>query len=158
MCKSFCLVVVELMIQRPVCASSAHCSPSSPDIDWRERLYVLQDQSLCLNWCNMITNACKWLVFSFLILIKTFFKWQHERPVCVGGRAACWRMCSVLWLFLSVLLRYFHKQPSAPLSEQRTLTVAVRPLVSFCSQFGYLTCFKIHEHNICLIKESVWAF
>lgn len=62
-----------------------------------------------------------------------------------------------LSLSLSDLVCYFHKQPSALLSEQRTLTVAVRPLVSFCSQFGYLTCFKIHEHNICLEKQSVRA-
>lgn len=60
-----------------------------------------------------------------------------------------------LTLSLSDLVCYFHKQPSAVLSEHRTLTE--RPLVSFCSQFGYVTCFKIHERNICLKKQSVRA-
>lgn len=119
-----------------------------------------QCQMLKLYLCKIILKKER-KVFGFILffsfLMNECLKWQHEKAIYVRGWAVVENFQSPLPLSPFDLGCYFHKPPSALLSEQRTLTVAERPLVSFCSQFGYLTCFKIREHNICLKKQSVRA-
>lgn len=98
-------------------------------------------------------------IFCNISSLYIFFLSDNKNPICVRRWAVEENLQSPLTLSLPPFDRvcYFHKPPSALLSEQRTLTVAKRPLVSFRSQSGYLTCFEIRKHNICLKKQSVRA-
>lgn len=68
--------------------------------------------------------------------VKTIFKWQHEKGICVRRWAVVQNLPSPQPHTAFDLVCYFLKLPSALFPEQRTLTMAERPQLSFRSRFG----------------------
>lgn len=55
------------------------------------------------NKIKKIKNKNMLLNFLFFFLIKTFFKWQHEKAICVGGQAVVENLYCPLSLCLSLI-------------------------------------------------------